>query len=92
MAPPLGYCIQFRSYAGKDSILQEYENIEPGLGVSVVTNFVSKFPVMQISNYHIVMDNYFTRPALLRHLSAIIVAATGTVKQTEWKMLHCEIW
>ena len=92
MAYPLGYCIQFRPYAGKDSILQEYENIGPGLGVSVVTNLVSKFPVMQISNYHIVMDNYFTRPVLLRHLSAIIVAATGTVKQTEWKMLHWEIW
>ena len=25
MVIPLGYCIQFRPYAGKDSILQEYE-------------------------------------------------------------------
>ena len=30
--------------------------------------------------YHIVMDNYFTSPALLRHLSAIGVAATRTVR------------
>ena len=28
MATPLGYYIQFRPYAGKDSILHEYENIE----------------------------------------------------------------
>ena len=35
---------------------------------------------MQTSNDHIVMDNYLTRPALLRHLSAIGVVATGTVR------------
>ena len=47
MAPPLGYRIQFRPYTGKDWILQEYGNIGPGLGASVVVNLVSKFPVMQ---------------------------------------------
>ena len=57
MATPLGYCIQFRSYGGKDSILQDYENIGLGLGASVVANLVSKPPVMQTSNHHIVMDN-----------------------------------
>ena len=31
-ATPLGYCIQFRSYACKGLILQEYENIGQGLG------------------------------------------------------------
>ena len=38
MATPLWYCIQFRPYAVKDSILQEYENIRLGLGASVVAN------------------------------------------------------
>ena len=75
MGTPLGYCIQFRPYAGKDSILQEYENIGLGLGASAVANLVSKLPVMQTFSYHIVMDNYFTSPALLRHLSTMGVAA-----------------
>ena len=49
MATPLGCCIQFGLYAGKDSILQEYENIGQGLGASIVANFLSKLPVMQTS-------------------------------------------
>ena len=80
MTTPLGYLIQFCQYAGKDSILQEYENKRLGLDVSVVANLVSKLSVMQTSNYHIVMDNYFTSLALLKHLSAMGVAATGTVR------------
>ena len=80
VATPLGYCIQFCPYAGKDSILQEYENIGLGLGASVVANLVSKLPVLQTHTYHIVMENYFTSPALLRHLSAMGVAAAGTVR------------
>ena len=40
MATPLGYCIQFCPYAGKDSIMQEYENIGLGLGPSVVAKVV----------------------------------------------------
>ena len=74
------YCIQFQLYVGKDSILQKYENIGLGPGASVVANLVNKLPVMQAANYHIVMDNYLTSPALLRHLSAVGVAATGTVR------------
>ena len=35
---------------------------------------------MHTSNYNIVLNNYFTRPALLRHLRAMGVAATGTVR------------
>ena len=81
MATLLGYCIQFRPSAGKDSILQEYENIGLGLGASVVANLVSKLPAMRTSNSHIVMDNYFTSPVLLRHLSATGVAATGTLRE-----------
>ena len=37
MATPLGYCTQFRPYAAKDSILQEYENIGVGLSALVVS-------------------------------------------------------
>ena len=36
-ATPLVYCIQFCPYVGKDSILQECENVGLGLGASVVT-------------------------------------------------------
>ena len=32
MATTVGYCIQLRPYAGKNSIQQEYENIGLGLG------------------------------------------------------------
>ena len=77
MATPLGDCNTFHPYAGKDSVLQGYEIIGLGPGASVVANLVSKLPVMQTSNYHIVIDNYFTSPDLLRHLSAMGVVATG---------------
>ena len=80
IATPLEYFIRFRPYAGNDSILPEYENIELGLGVSLVVNLVSKLPVMQTSNYHFVMDNYITSLALLRHLSAMELAAKGMVR------------
>ena len=33
MATPLGYCIQFRPYAGKDGGLNKYMNVGLGLGV-----------------------------------------------------------
>ena len=81
MATPLGYCVQFHKYAGKDSIPQKYGNIGLCLGVSVVANLVNKLPIMQkTSNYHLFKDNYFTRPTLLRHLSEMRVATTGTVR------------
>ena len=32
MATPMGYCIQFLPYGGKDTILQEYADIGLGLG------------------------------------------------------------
>ena len=58
----------------------EYENIGLNLGASVVANLISKLLVIQFPNYHIVKDNYFTSPALLRHWVAMGVAATGTVR------------
>ena len=77
MVTPLGDCIIFHPYAGKDSILQGYEIIGLGPGASAVANLVSKLSVMQTSNYHIVIDHYFTSPDLLRHLSAMGVVAAG---------------
>ena len=92
MAIPWGYCIQFHPYAGKDSILQEYENIGLGLGASVVAKLLSKLCVIQTYKYHIAMENFFTSPALLRHLSlsAMGVAATGTLKTNQ--MENAPFW
>ena len=53
----------------------EYENVGLGLGASVVANLVSKLPVMQTSNDQ--------SPALMRHLSAMGVVATGTVRANQ---------
>ena len=80
---PLGYYIQFRPYDDKDSIQQEYENTGLGLGASVIANLICKLPVMQTSNYHIAMDNYFTSPVLPRHLSATGVAASVKVTASQ---------
>ena len=74
----LGHCIHFCPHFSKDSVLRDYENIDLGLDVLVVENLVSKLLVMQITNYHIVMDNWFTSSALLSHLRTMGVAATGT--------------
>ena len=57
IATPLGHCIQFCSYADKDSILQEYENMVLGALTSVVENLVCKLPVTKICNYHIAINN-----------------------------------
>ena len=63
--------------------MQEYENIGLGLDASVVSNVVSKLPLMQTPNYHIVIGNCFTSSALLRHLSATGVAAKGMVRANQ---------
>ena len=73
-------CIQFRQYSAEDSILQEYENIGPGLGSSIVATLVSKLPAMQTPNHHIVMDNYFTSSALPRYLRTMEIAARRMVR------------
>ena len=90
MAIPFRYCIQFLPYVGTDSILQEYENIGLSRGASVGANVASKLLVMQTSNYHTVMNNYFTSPVLLRHLSAMGVASTGMVRANQ--MENAPLW
>ena len=49
----------FRSYAGKDSALDEYSDVGLGLEASVVAHLVSMLPEVNNSNYNIVMDNFF---------------------------------
>ena len=75
-ATPLGYAIQFYPYSGKD----DNYNKDIGLGGSVVMTLVSMLPIVPNSNYHVVMDNFFTSPSLLRLLKRIGMAATGTVR------------
>ena len=53
---------------------------ELGLGCSVIMLLVSKFPSLPKSSYHVVMDNFFTSPSLLRLLKSKGIAATGTVR------------
>ena len=75
-ATPLGYAIQFYPYAGRD----DNYNKDIGLGGSVVTTLMSKLPTVPNWNYHVVMDNFFTSPSLLRLLKGNGMAATGTVR------------
>ena len=75
-ATPLGYAIQFYPYAGKD---ENYDS-NLGLGGSVVATLAEKLPSQVGSNYHIIMDNFFTGLNLLRILKAKGIAATGTVR------------
>ena len=72
----LGHAIQFYPYAGKD------ENYDSNLGLcgSVVATLAEKRPSQVGSNYHIIMDNFFTSPNLLRILKAKGIAATGNVR------------
>ena len=75
-ATPLGYAIQFYPDAGKNE--NYYSNLGPG--GSVVATLAEKLPLQVGSNYHIIMDNFFTSPNLLRILKAKGIATTGTVR------------
>ena len=80
-ATPLGYAIQFYPYAGKDG---NY-NKDIGLGGSVVMTLMSKLPTVPNSNYHAVMDNFFTSPSLFRFIKENGMAGTGTVRANRKK-------
>ena len=70
--------------------MQEYENIGLGLGAAVVANLVTKLPVIQASNNHIVMDNYFTTPALWGTPNRkCCIARYGKDEQTEARIIRC---
>ena len=70
------YAIQFYPNAGKD----DNYNKDIGLGGSVVMTLMSELPTVLNSNYHVVMDNFFTSPSLLRLLKGNGMAATGTIR------------
>ena len=82
LAKPLGYCVQFRSYAGKDTQLDIYGDIGLGVGGAAVAYLLKCIPSQQDNGsiYHVVMDNFFTSPGLLCHLQKQSIAATGTVR------------
>ena len=75
-ATPLGYVTKLYPYMGKD------ENYDPTieLGESVVSKLNVSLPNQDVSNHHIVMDNFFTSLPLLRLLKRLQVAATGTAR------------
>ena len=67
MDKPLGYCIQFRPYSGKDAAFTEYGSIGLGLGAAVVVHLLKMLPLHPGSNYHAVMVNFFlTSTKLIR--------------------------
>ena len=51
-----------------------------GLGGSVVDKLTDSLPKHAGLNYHIITDNFFTSPQLLRSLREKEIAATGTVQ------------
>ena len=55
-------------------------NKDIGLGGSDVMTLMSQLPTVPNSNYHVVMDNFFTSPSLLMLLKGNGMAATGTVR------------
>ena len=81
----VGYFIHFSLYAGKDTILQEYVDIGLGLGTSAIAYLVNTSPNVGDSNYHVIMDNFFTSPELLLHLSLNRIATTGKVRANQMK-------
>ena len=90
MDKPLGYCIQFRPYSGKDAAFTEYESIGLGQGAAVVVHLLKILSPQPGSNYHAVKVNFFlTSTKLIRYLQLKLVAATGTVYgSVGWKIHH----
>ena len=58
LAKPLGYCVQFRPYAGKDTQLDVYDDIGLGVGGTVVVHQLKYIQSQQDNGfiYHMVMD------------------------------------
>ena len=75
LATRLGYAVQFYPYQGAGTTDKEL-----GLGGSVVCNLTKDLPKHDGSSYHIVFDNLFTSPRLLRLLADKGMAATGTLR------------
>ena len=82
LAKPFGYCVQFRPYAGKDTQPDIYGDIGLGVDGAAVAHLLKCIPFQQDNGsiYHVVMDNFFTSPGLLRHLQKQFIAAISTVR------------
>ena len=79
----VGYCAQLRPYARKDTQLDVCGDIGLGVSGAVVAHLLKYIPSQQDNGsiHQVVMDNYFTSPALLCHLQKQSIAATtGTVR------------
>ena len=74
-ATPRGYAIQFHPYAEKDD---NYDS-NLGLGGSAFATLAEILLSQVGSNYHIIMDNFFTSPNLLRTLKEKCIAVAETV-------------
>ena len=82
LAKPLGYCVQFRPYSGKDLQLDVYGGIGLGVGGTVVAHLLKCLLFQQDNGfiYHVVMDNFFTSPGISCHLQKHPIAATRRVR------------
>ena len=69
LAKPLGYCVQFRPYAGKDTQLDIYGDIGLRVGGAAVAHLLKCIPSQQDNGsiYHVVIDNF----SLLQNFCAI---------------------
>ena len=76
----LGVLHPISSICGKDAVFTEYRDIGLGLGAAVVAHLLKMLPPHPGSNYHAVMDNFFTSTKLIRYLQLKLIAATGTVR------------
>ena len=85
VAKPLGYSIQFCPYAGKDAAFAEYGDIGLGMSTAVVAHLLKMLPPHPGSNYHAMMDNFFTSTKLIRYLQLKSIAATGNVRLSNMK-------
>ena len=62
-----------------------------GFGGSVLATLAEKLPSQVGSNYHIIMDNFFTSPNLLRIMKAKGIAVTGTVRINRVENAHLPV-
>ena len=82
LAKPLGHCVQFWPYAGKDTQLDIYRDIGLGVGGAAVAHLLKCIPSQQDNGsiYHVVMDNFFTFAGRLCHFQKQSIAVTGTFR------------
>ena len=80
---PLGYCIQFRPYSGKDSPLNKYG--DPEFDTAVVAHSTKSLPPFNESGsiYHLTIDSVFTFPGLFRYFREKSIAVNETLRSCQ---------